>query len=292
VLGSPASGKADIRKQFYKETGVFLRDHMRKFHDRRSARCSASLPSPGGRFARGFTLIELLVVVAIIAILISLLLPTLARAKEQARTVACASNFRQHGLAFQMYSQEWEGWVVSTIEYTNPANTPPSMGGFDLGAGYRSPMLTYMGRPDAMKDFPTYIANQAKDRNNPIFLCPTAMLTYDTARPQSSPPWDSMVFARTFSWLVLTNAAAGPRKMSSYTAPDRTLAEADSANTGPIFTLDPPSLTPTTPMRYRHLTNRTVANILLADGHVEQLTAREGASGIMNKRLWVTALPP
>lgn len=74
---------------------------------------------------KGFTLIELLVVVAIIALLISILLPSLNRAREQVKATVCMANLRSMGQAFTMYAEEFKGIWPAAVDTLSTQNRWP-----------------------------------------------------------------------------------------------------------------------------------------------------------------------
>jgi prepilin-type N-terminal cleavage/methylation domain-containing protein len=77
-------------------------------------------PRPSRPSARAFTLIELLVVISIIALLIGLLLPALSSARDAARSMRCASNLRQLGIAFYAYAADHRDYLGSLSGYGKP----------------------------------------------------------------------------------------------------------------------------------------------------------------------------
>jgi len=107
-------------------------------------------PAVSKRKAFGFTLVELLVVIGIIAILMSVLLPSLSRARESAKRVQCLSNLKQISTAFFMYTEENKGWFPMPAVFGGSTATdlgfgPATYAGGSFYQGYPS---DYVGWPE------------------------------------------------------------------------------------------------------------------------------------------------
>ncbi len=121
---------------------------------------------PMGIAVRGFTLVELLVVISIIAILIALLLPALAAARQAADVTLCANNERQIALAFQYYAQDFQGMLA--FNGADGGSWYDCLGGAPLMQNYK-PIRYHM--PSYLPDLDTgyYGYNHP---SGAVWLCP------------------------------------------------------------------------------------------------------------------------
>ena len=95
---------------------AFRTDGLRTDAKEQLGCCSAAIRSNGRRSAgKAFTLIELLVVIAIIAILAAMLLPSLSKSKDVARSMACKANLSQLGKCHVMYSSDFADWAPAAM---------------------------------------------------------------------------------------------------------------------------------------------------------------------------------
>ncbi|MEN6383961.1 MAG: prepilin-type N-terminal cleavage/methylation domain-containing protein [Phycisphaerales bacterium] len=112
---------------------------------------------------RGFTLVELLVVISIIAVLLSVMMPALSKAREGARSTVCKTNLKQITLAASLWSEEHGGYVVPSFWYS------PSKP-YNDGTQESIYIEQTIARGGSIEK---YTGTNQKQKNN-LYCCPTA----------------------------------------------------------------------------------------------------------------------
>lgn len=236
--------------------------------------------TPQRQAQAGFTLIELLVVIAIIAILASMLLPALSKAKEKAKAARCLSNERQIALGYLLYATDHsEALPVAGIAYP----------------GGVSPVAWFL-------EISSYIARGTTNAallsaTNTVVACPSAKLDNVLA---AGDPYLGAYGGYGHNWAYLGyiaspiwGAAFDRQKLTAVDKPVETAMNGDGLDPKAGFALGtyafgylyPPSKSPTTvPVPFvRHGTGGIYA---WADGHVSQSSWKFMSAGANGKIDW------
>ncbi len=206
---------------------------------------------PKGAGSPAFTLIELLVVIAIIAILASLLLPTLARTKEAGKSAVCGSNVRQLGLAAAAYSLDNRGNLPDFLHWLHAT-------GNDLTSGKLYPYL----------------------KSQPVYVCPS-----DQVARQAKPGNTSRAFSYAMNCVMChdndTAKFATPSQTMLFMEPNLGVNDL-SGLVGPVVWMGT-----TNAMSSRH---NDAGHLVFCDFHVERVKSIVAKRLEHTKRFWLPAM--
>lgn len=221
-----------------------------------------------------FTLIELLVVISIIALLVSILLPSLFRAKELARRVACAASLRNLGTAMEYYVDQSKGILPST----EPRNREPT-----------SPLHWFMNKAFVKHTGVQLSYDEQGDLIGPkgktsALTCPSHDDPTMT-RPRDGEPSVEHEYGLSYGMNGTFGIGGRPdqteyRKRMEFKHPSDTCALADCWGTslGPGVVLYHACVKEN--LVYRHLDK---TNIVFLDSHIETLSPEKVPMGFANR---------
>lgn len=243
---------------------------------------------------RGFTLIELLVVVSIIALLIAILLPSLAKAKSTAQRTRCGTNIRQWGIAIQVYGGQFDNQV--------PTDGPDSPTWSDQTIWFNS--LPPLVNSNPYSKLQTDAAGTSHIKipiggMNSIFVCPSASTGIGNASNETNANGyfvtgsPSSPFFMCYVWNSKLNSTTSNFRLTGIPQPGCTVLMTEKR----MQTSEPPRGTPyaigSNPPP--NSLNRVKAdgkrfasrhgdggNVVFADGHVEFFTYRNVTKDITN----------
>lgn len=231
---------------------------------------------------RAFTLIELLTVVAIIAIVISMLLPALAKGRQRARSLQCTGDLRQLGIATHLYWADHDG---RTFPYRSGARD----GGVIYWFGWMGPGHEGERQFDfAQGALYPYL------RGRGIEICPALRYVSPRFKLKST----GAAFGYGYNFNLSTQPSKPPIKSDQIRQPESLALLADSAQ---VNTFQAPA-SPERPMLEEfyyfneveptvHFRHRQLANVLFCDGHVSAHKPAPGSEDLRLPEQTVARLP-
>lgn len=171
-------------RRFHRQPTVVTENRLR-------SRIADGISTRAGRGFEGFTLVELLVVVSIIALLVAILLPALARARDAGRDIKCASNMRQIYILSTLFEADYHAIMPNSYRPRYPqgfdmADPPADAGGSSfyghmlINLGYASETERYPAASPAVTT-PWFNALRKKaTTGDRLFICPSMWMGYRT----------------------------------------------------------------------------------------------------------------